>query len=137
METFMCEECAKQLEKQKKRMLENNPAKSSIIRAKISQKLLAKNQSSWNKGKKWNRSLHHDALVEKVAKDFAYEGYRVITTHKYIPDAILVDIEHKTVSAIEVNPQSVIDKEEKEKKKKYDVLLVGDFRHARNMERKI
>ena len=156
MESFVCGECGKKfiktkslnyhkvwhkdasrIENLRKKMLESNPAKLHNIREKITKSLIMRHQSSWNKGKKWSRALPHDVIVEKSVQDFIYEGYRVLTTHGYVPDAILVDFKNKTISALEINPGSVINKEERAKKKGYDILFVRDFKNARNMERKI
>lgn len=116
---------------------DQNPAKRSDVRQKISDSLKAKKSTSWNKGKKWNRSLIHDGLLEEVAKGFREKNYTLITTNKYVPDAIIINFDNKTVDALEVNPQSVISKEERAKEKGFNTLIVRDFKHDRHMERKI
>jgi len=116
---------------------DQNPAKRLDVRKKISDSLKAMKRTSWNKGKKWNRSLIHDGLLEDVAKGFRERNYTVITTNKYVPDAIIINFDNQTVDALEVNPQSVISKEERAREKGYNSLIVRDFKHDRHMERKI
>ena len=114
-----------------------NPAKRFDVRKNISEAL--KGNIPWNKGIKWNRSEIHDSLMNIIAQNFEYEGYKVLTTHGYVPDAIIIDFKHKKVEALELNPGSIIRVEEKAKKKGYNNIIVRVIRNGRyaNMDRKV
>jgi len=99
-----------------------NPAKRLDVRNKISEAL--KGHKTWNKGIAWNRPKFHDSEMEKIAKDFTQEGFKILTTHRYVPDAIVIDFKNKLVKAFELNPHSVIDIEERAKNKGYDDIIV-------------
>ena len=105
------------------RLGNENPAKRPEIRNKISQALKSRNGTSWNKGIKWNRSKFHDSKMERMSKSLERIGYKVITTHGYVPDAILIDFNNRKVKAFELNPSSIIRVEERSKKKGYDESL--------------
>jgi len=62
--------------------------------------------------------------MEKIAKDFTQERFKILTTHRYVPDAIVIDFKNKLVKTFELNPRSVIDIEERAKNKGYDDIIV-------------
>jgi uncharacterized C2H2 Zn-finger protein len=114
-----------------------NPAKRLDVRKRISEAL--KGSIPWNKGIKWNRTDFHDSIIEKIAQNLGYKGYKVLTTYGYVPDAIIIDFERKRVEAFELNPRSIIELEGRAKKKGYDNIITRKIKNDRqpNMDRKI
>ena len=133
------------LEKTRKRMMENNPMDNPKYRKKVSESqkkaYAAGKFKVWNKGIKWTKDKWHDKIVEKTEKDLKKVGFYVLTTHGYIPDAIIIDFKNRKVKAFELNPGSIISKGVRAKEKGYDELIVKVRRNGKysrkNMDRAI
>lgn len=113
------------------RIGDRNPAKRLDVRKKISKAL--KGIKPWNKGIKWNRTKFHDSEMEKIAKDFKEKGFKVLTTHGYVPDAIIIDFKNNIVKAFELNPRSVLYIEKRAKIKGYDNVLTEVRKNGHNV----
>ncbi|HLC58514.1 MAG TPA: hypothetical protein VJI68_01505 [Candidatus Nanoarchaeia archaeon] len=99
-----------------------NPAKRLEVRKKIS--LAGIGRIPWNKNKKWTKDKRHNKIVEKTANKIKNDNITVITTHNYVPDAIIIDFKKRIIKAFELNPGSVISKGLRAKEKGYDFLIV-------------
>ena len=116
-----------------------NPVKRLDVRRKISKSL--KGNKAWNKNIKWTKDKRHNKIVDKYTENLKASGLKVLTTHYYVPDAIIIDFDKRIVKAFELNPGSIISKGLRAKDKGYDFMIVKVDRNGKyarkNMEREI